>query len=275
MKNGLTKLLVIVFIVCSTATLGQALEGKVVDANSGQLLVYVNVGVVGTSIGTITNSQGKFSLDIGKQPLSSILRLSMIGYQSQEFVVSDLLNEAIIELVETPILLDVVTVKPKKFVKKRVGTKSTSKLTVTGWSGVGKGYENGIKIKVKNSVYLETLYFYIATNDFDSVLLRLHIKKIVNDIPAEEMLTENILIPVSIKSGWVNVDLKKCNLSYSQNFALTLEWLEAWGGNEMPNLLLSMSIFKGNIYSKVASEAEWTIFENKSPGIYLDVLESK
>jgi len=275
MKNGLAKLLMIVFLLSSINVDGQTVKGMVIDANSKEPLTYVNIGVVGTSLGTITNLHGNFSLNIGKTEEQEVVRFSMIGYESQELAVSDLNNEGVIELLETPVLLDAVTVKPKKFIKKRVGTKSTSKLTVTGWYGVGKGYENGIKIKVKNGVLLEILHFYIAKNDFDSVLLRMHIRKIVNDRPSEEMLTENILIPVSIESGWVDVDLKSYDLSYTQNFALTLEWLEAWGGNETPNLLLSMSIVKGMIYSKVASEANWIIWKNKSPGIYLDVLESK
>jgi carboxypeptidase-like protein len=276
MQNGLSKLIHIVLVLTSMNVLGQTVKGKVVDAKTGETLVYVNIGVVGTSIGTISNLKGEFTLKFENQPANGIIRFTMIGYQSQEFVVSELLNtELVINLLETPVLLEAVTIKPKRFVKKRKGTKIESKLLVTGWYGVGEGYENGIKIKVKNSVYVEALHFYIAQNDFDSVLLRLHIRKIIDDIPAEEMLTENILIPVSIASGWVDVDLKNYDLSYTQNFAITLEWLQAWGRNEMPNLLLSMSIIKGTIYSKIASEADWVIYKNKSPGMYLDVLESK
>lgn len=238
-------------------------------------MVYVNIGVIGTTIGTITNQQGNFSLNLKNQPAKAIIRFSTIGYQSQEYTVSELLNKKVaIELVETPVLLEAVTINPKKFKKKRLGTKTSTKLTATGWGGFGKGGERGLKIKVKNEVYLEALHFHILENSYDSILLRLHIRKLIGNIPSEELLREEILIPVDIRLGWVEVNLKQYNLSYDENFALTLEWIDGWSAKRS-NLYFSISIFKGVLYGKEASEANWTILKRRSAAFYLDVLESQ
>ncbi len=275
MKNGLAKNLVIVFIVCSTAVLGQSIKGKVVDANSVEPLVYVNIGVIGTSSGTITNLQGDFLLDVSNQSENLIIRFSMIGYLSKEYPIKELIGAYFtVELTKSTTILEDVIIKPNKLVKKRLGSKNDSNLIVVGWSGVGKGFESGTKLIVKNPIYIENLNLYVSYSSSDSALFRLHIRSIVDNMPSEELLNTNILIPVSVESGWVRINLEKYELYYDQDISVSLEWLRAWGdGNDI--FLLSMSLSKGILYSKRASDADWTIDSKRSPGLYLDVLESK
>jgi len=275
MKNGLTKLLVIVFILYSNIALSQIVEGNVVDAKSGEPLVYVNIGVVGTSSGTITNLQGNFLLDVSNQSENLIIRFSMIGYVSKEFSINEMIDENFtIELKKSTTVLDDVIIKPKRLVEKQLGSKNDSDLIGIGWSGVGKGFESGTKIKVSKTIFIEDLNFYVSYNSFDSILLRLHIRNIADDMPGKELLKQNILIPVSIESGWVKVNLEDYDLYYDQDIIVSLEWLRAWGDYK-GNFLLSMSLFKGILYSKRASEANWEIADKRSPGLYLNVLESK
>lgn len=63
---------------------GQPITGTVKDQN-GQPMFGVSVAVKGTTTGTITNDQGKFSI---AAPQGSTLAFSMIGYKAQEFTVS-------------------------------------------------------------------------------------------------------------------------------------------------------------------------------------------
>lgn len=68
------------------ATLQQSISkvsGTVYDT-AGEPLIGVNVVVKGTTIGTMTDYDGKFSLDV---PANAILEVSYIGYKSQEIVV--------------------------------------------------------------------------------------------------------------------------------------------------------------------------------------------
>lgn len=61
------------------------LSGVVVD-ESGEPLTGVNLFVKGTTIGTISDIDGKFKLDV---PTSSIVKISYIGYLTQEIPIDD------------------------------------------------------------------------------------------------------------------------------------------------------------------------------------------
>lgn len=275
MPNGLTKLIHIVLVLISVNVFGQTVKGKVVDAKTDEPLVYVNIGVVGTASGTITNIQGDFVLDVSKHSNNSILRFSMIGYNSIEFPIRKLEDESVtVELVKSTTVLEDVVIKPPKLVEKQLGAKTDSDLIVTGWYGVGKGFESGTKIEINRLIFVEDLNFYVSYNSFDSVLLRLHIRNIIDDKPGKELLDNNILIPVSIESGWVKVNLQKYDLSYDKDISVSLEWLKAWG-DKSGNFLLSMKLFGGVLYSKSASASDWVIIAKRRPGLYLDVLKSK
>lgn len=242
------------------------------DASTKKPLVYVNIGIVGTSIGTITKLQGEFSLSIPSDLENPIIRFSMIGYKSQEFRIEELLIEEVeIRMISVSTLLEAVTIRPNHFKRKTMGTISNAKNMVTGWGGLGKGGERGIKINIKRETYFEYLHFHIASTTYDSILLRLHIRSLVEDLPVEELLKEEILIPVYIKSGWVDVDLGDYNLVFDKTVALTLEWVDAWGKMD-GNLHLSWTMFNGTLYGKEAVEDNWIVKKNGSPGIYLDVL---
>jgi hypothetical protein len=117
------------------------------------------------------------------------------------------------------------------------------------------------------------LNFYIAQNLFDSVLLRLHVRKITDRTPSQELLNQNVFIKVRIKNGWVKFDLTDYNLIFRNEIAVTLEWVKAWGVCKDGNcLLFSLNAIKGTLYAKEASESTWTVKSSKSPGIYLTVL---
>ncbi|MEY8485620.1 SusC/RagA family TonB-linked outer membrane protein [uncultured Parabacteroides sp.] len=85
------------FVLCTTVVFAQQkpIKGTVVDA-TGEPLIGVNVSVKGTTIGTITDVDGKYSLEV---PAKGTLVFSFIGYKTAEIpigsqsVVDQTLNE--------------------------------------------------------------------------------------------------------------------------------------------------------------------------------------
>jgi outer membrane receptor protein involved in Fe transport len=73
--------------------------GKVIDKETGESLIGVNVTIRDQLTGTITNANGSFSL-ITKVPRPFILVISMLGYQSQEFEIDDDRTELEIQMLE-------------------------------------------------------------------------------------------------------------------------------------------------------------------------------
>ncbi|MDE5423720.1 TonB-dependent receptor [Ancylomarina sp. DW003] len=83
------KLLLLLVLVCSI-TISQAQEktvtGTVTDANDGMGIPGVSIVVKGTTVGTSTDIDGKFTISASS---SSSLIFSFIGYKSQEIVVGN------------------------------------------------------------------------------------------------------------------------------------------------------------------------------------------
>jgi len=68
----------------------QTVSGVVQDSATGELLIGATVGIEGTTIGTLTNVQGAFTLDAPAS--TSVLVVSYVGYQSQKIVVGNQTN---------------------------------------------------------------------------------------------------------------------------------------------------------------------------------------
>ena len=277
------------FLLLTIELHSQTITGKVVDTTSGDLLEYVSIGIVHTPIGTITNKTGEFKLDVTGQFPKAIVRFSMIGFKAQTFSIDELSNkENVIRLKQEPIPIDEVTIKASNKFKKVGTTNRSIKGGFCGWGGnnFGKGHEIGLKIDLGTSfVRLHSLHIHVYKQAFDSSLFRLHIRNIQDTLPHEELLTNNILIPITKSSGWVDIDLSKYNIVLNGEIALTLEWLKVLGldNNKLmkinkskqksANVLFSVKNKQGCLYIKKGIEAQWLKTFSQSPSIYLTVQE--
>jgi hypothetical protein len=276
------------FIALVIQLQGQNVSGKVIDFSSGDPLVYVSIGVMETTKGTISNEKGNYKLDVAGQTNNSTVRFSMIGYKSQTFTIEELSkNQNIIKLKSEPIQLAPVTIKPSGKIKE-IGTTKYSKGIVCGWGGTdfGKGWEIGLKMELGSlPVRIKSLHFRLHKQSFDSSLFRLHIREIAEGMPLNELLDKNILIPVTKESGWIDIDLSKYNLVFSGDIVLSLEWLKVDGIHQdrlmkmndskqsSPNVLFNVKKKQGCIFNRWGSEAKWVRDDSHSPSFYLTVQE--
>ncbi|MGH2624341.1 MAG: carboxypeptidase-like regulatory domain-containing protein, partial [Sphingobacterium sp.] len=105
-------MLCFVFLMQCLMLLGQtrSIQGKVSDQTNGQALPGVSVKVVGTTTGTSTDGEGRFTLL--QVPNSTVtLEISFVGYTSQKIIAPASTTTAfIIEMVPTESALDEVVV---------------------------------------------------------------------------------------------------------------------------------------------------------------------
>ncbi|MBV6643933.1 MAG: carboxypeptidase-like regulatory domain-containing protein [Cyclobacteriaceae bacterium] len=66
------------------------IEGKVTDAITKATIAQCHVYVKGTDVGIVTNNEGKFSIKVPVSLIDSVLVVSTMGYESQEFVIGRL-----------------------------------------------------------------------------------------------------------------------------------------------------------------------------------------
>jgi TonB-linked SusC/RagA family outer membrane protein len=83
-------------------------SGTITDAATGSLMPGVNISVKGTTIGAISDANGKYSLTITDK--NAILVISFIGYSTQEISIAGKTNIDVILKAETKQLEEVVVV---------------------------------------------------------------------------------------------------------------------------------------------------------------------
>ncbi len=107
----MVKALLISFLALSSGVLfgqGRIVEGKVTSKEDGQPVPGVNIVVVGTSKGAVSDVEGKYSVDLGQNETS--LSFSFIGYKTQVLEVGSRSVIDVVLEVDAEILQEVVVV---------------------------------------------------------------------------------------------------------------------------------------------------------------------
>ena len=113
-------------LVMSTWAQGLLMTGIVKDKESRRVLANVNISVEGSNVGTVTNSDGVFSLKLSQEELGRGMVVSHVGYQNV-FLAPDALSSSkmrpTIWLTPTSFTLDMVNVfggDPLELVEKAI-----------------------------------------------------------------------------------------------------------------------------------------------------------
>ena len=109
---------------------GSKISGMVVSKDSEEPLPYVNIGILGRELGTVTDPNGHFELPLTNEFKHDTIRISMIGYKPIEILVADIVGNVepiAFEMSEQISQLDEITVSAKTFKKKTLGNKTESR----------------------------------------------------------------------------------------------------------------------------------------------------
>lgn len=113
------------------------LQGKVIDGESNDEIIGATVVIDGKNAGTITDIQGEFALEVSK---GDKLKISFIGYKSQEIEIADQTNLKIALAMDVQQLGEVVVVgygtQKKADLTSSVAVISTKDISETPYTGV-------------------------------------------------------------------------------------------------------------------------------------------
>jgi len=90
-------------------------KGKVVDAETGNPLVFASVAVKETNVATITNIDGEFLIKITETQTSKNLEVTYLGFKNKVVPLTDLREDGyknVISMVSAPIPIKEIIVKP-------------------------------------------------------------------------------------------------------------------------------------------------------------------
>ncbi len=264
---------------CSQAE--KQLTGRITDENSHPL-PYVNIGIIGTSIGTVSGPDGSFTLFLAENVSGEdTLRFSMVGHQSCSFAIKDFFikmkEEIAVVLPAISADLPEVVVRPRFSNKKQIGTGRSNTRMFTNFaiskkSNQNLGAEIGRKFNLpKGEVQLDTFQFYISHNNFDTVRLRVNVYKIENGKPGHNLAPVNIIVELTkSRTGWVTVDLTPYQFKLSGKVAMAVEWIYHSAKGKALALPIAMPAAGIHFY-KYGSQGKWKKFVGMSAAMRLDV----
>ena len=298
----MTKRLVLLVLVLLLGISGnaQVYKGILITEQKGTPVEYANVGIVGKNIGTTSNMDGRFELNIPSENSEDTIRFSMIGYETVTLVVSDFVNrnnDTIWMAEKTYSIQEVVVSASKSEIKILGNSRKPGRLHMTFPRG-GKGLEIGVILDPKkgNQAQLQTLILngisisdYIRDGkswifskvEFDTLRFRVNLYRINSKDEFENILTRPIYITYKpykwedrkdknkndsvISSHPVEFDISEHQLVIESKSLITLELYF----DMPPNWTLFSSHLTGpDTYFRVTSQGKFSKFPmNGSAGL--------
>lgn len=251
------------------------LSGRIIDGENGAPLAYVNIGILGAGIGTVSDMDGRFSFRASEGRTGTV-KLSLLSYESKTFSVAELRNRlregASISLQPKAIDLTEIVVVPKFTKTKVIGNPAKAAKLTDGFQGDELGREGGIIIDLPKRLQpAQVLKFrvHIARSTYDELKFRLNFYSVKNKIPYKPLPQESIIVTTDIKSGVLEVDLEDYNIMVNDDFAVTLEWIEDFGAGQ---LRFSFRRFGPRCVFRYASQDNWESYSGLlAPSPHLNV----
>lgn len=235
------------------------IEGKVADSKTNLPLAYVNIGIPGKAIGTVSDPDGNFSLRIQEENENDSLKFSRIGFESKNFIIKDLKgNSNTILLSDKAYQLNEVIIAGKRAHTDTIGSRKITPKAHYYFTPRAIGGEMGRAIKLKKTpAQIQTLTFNVKKADFDSVTFRVNIYNIIKKQPGNNLLAQNIIFTTAAKQGEVTVDLSQYNITVYKDFIITLETLQIFGEIKEKSVFYFSAEIPGEGFGKLASQDKW------------------
>jgi hypothetical protein len=245
------------------------LSGTVREAGSGTPLAYVNIGLEGRSVGTVSDQAGTFRLFVPDSvtEAGAMLRISSLGYATVRLPFEGLQEGAPTEIFLQPeaIALEevVLSALPDFSGEEMVGNPLQHARDYAYWKdSLALGAELASRIRASRDLRkLNTFFFSILENPADSLLLRLNIY----DPPKNGSgMGENrnrsgkgILFVLRRGTREAAVDLEPFDIWVTGDFIASLELLDVYGSDRIALTLPATQQVGGATYRRYASQGKW------------------
>ena len=206
--------------------------GKVIDADSGEPLKFVNIGIIEKNIGTVSFSNGSFSVLIPDENLNDTLTFSLVGYYRHSILIKSITSQQPVQisLNKKSMELNAVEIKSERLVEKKYGIKKRGAIMhFTDGMFLGGDvdiFEIAQLIKL-GETHAQILSAHLFINDSrkDSVTFRINFYKYDGEKPKERILENSIIQRHTLEKGWLKLDLEKYQIQLKEDFIIALEFL--------------------------------------------------
>lgn len=224
-------LLFFCIISLSTTTFAQTeIKGVVIDADSHNLLSYVNIGIKNKNIGTSSLQNGTFNLIIPAQNTNDTLTFSIVGYSELKLPIKNIIstNQQSFHLTQKTTELSTVTIKAKALIEKKFGIKNEKALIHFTDGSIN---QNDI-FEIAQLVKFDTILSKITSVNLlvnyprkDSATFRINFYRFDGNSPSQRIVEKSIIQTKQINQGWLQFDLSKSNIYIKGNFVVAIEFI--------------------------------------------------
>lgn len=263
------RLTILILLLNCNTIFGQTIYGTVINEKSELPVEYVNIGILGKNIGTVSDNNGKYSLLIDSQYDEDSLLFSCVGYLPYTIKVADLKKDTrtSIHLKEKIYAINEVIIKPKIFKPQVLGSTSRNKNVSAGFKDNLLGYELGILMKSKKSAFIKKVDINISQCDYDTIFYRLNIYEVRGKNIFDNILSEPIYIKLSKQQvkDKIEINLEPKNIVVHGDFLITLEHVKNLGEGR----LYFCSGLANKTYYRKTSQGKW---ETAPVGVSISVI---
>jgi len=246
---------------------------RIVDSKDSTPLAYVNVGIPGKNLGTVTREDGGFNLTIDLQAANDSLSISMTGYECRIFPIKKLPQT--IALRRSTKTLDEVVVTSRSRKIRKLGNTTHSRFMSVGFPLRFLGAEIGIRIKLgKQAVKLRTFHCNVSDSRIDTALFRLNIYTLETGTP-QNILKQDIFLPIGKRTGEYAIDLTGQNLVQKGDILISLELIRGssptTGAANPGALFFSAALLNSATWRRATSQAAWKKASGIGVGFNIEV----
>lgn len=259
---------IVSFLLWGNIATGQIVKGIITDSATNKPVPYVGIGILHKAIGTVSNNDGTFMIDVSGAIQSDTLQFSEIGYSNADFIITKVnhdTTEYSVRLKPETEVLDSVRIVPKGNKQTEIiGNTFENGPIMAGFSTRTPGTEIGTVLKYREDSpgLIESLNFNLIYNGYDSILLEINIRAFHDGVIGESILKHPMIVTPPNKRGTFTVDVKDSSIIIKQDVFLSLEVIrfsrkDFLANSSMDRLLFAAGIFGSSTYYRKSAQDTW------------------
>lgn len=212
-------------------------SGKLLARDTKTAIPFANIGIENSTVGSLSDADGTFTIDIPESFENRELLFSSLGYQPQYFTIRELAEakEILIYLDSKAFELDPITLIPEKSVKRKSVTLGNGKsLLLSGqlaYDSIYAGSAIALRIDKKgypDLPYLQKVSLFIAGNKSPEFKVRLRFMAVDQEnggVPGKDLVDDQIIEYSRIRKGWLTFELPRAYHLEEEVFYVVFEWI--------------------------------------------------
>lgn len=241
------------------------IRGLVIAMPENEALAYVNIGIPGTSTGTVSNERGEFTLNLSRDLLDEVVVFSALGYHTEERTIRELFQSSdrnVIRMQERTLELGEVGISASRLEDEFLGLQEVGfNWMSAGFEEKSPGFELAVKMQARRyPSILQHIRFYVNYNPGRSAIIRINVYENNDGVPGRNVVTENIIFRTTQTHGWVRLNMEPYRVVVQDDFFVSLEWVENLEGDGNIDMYFAgkrLSEIDQVMYTRKSRHDEW------------------